>query len=145
MKALVWITLVFVVAVAAGVAWYWPVISMELAGSAEYTRHDTQVYEHFTPPLLKAMPRISQDYAFDYTRIDGLGSVIYTVTFRNAPIPDAQAVRGYLAVQGYSRQAGCSTGAECWKGKQIDETVFLNIIPSRREVVVSVDYTPQSR
>lgn len=142
MKTSARIALLLSVAVAAGITVYWPVISMELSGSAEYTEPDTLAYRHFTPALLKAMPRISDDYVFDYARIDGPGSVIYTLTFRNAP--NAQGVRSYLTMQGYNKQPGCSTGAECWKGKQADETVFLAVTPERREVAISVDYTPQS-
>lgn len=126
-----------------GITFYWPVIRMELAGSAEYREQDTLAYRHFTPALLKAVPRLSQNYIFDYTRIDGPGSVIYTLTFSNAP--DVQKLRDYLTTMGYSRQTGCAIGEECWKGNQADETVYLVNTPERHEVAVSVDYTPQTR
>ncbi|WP_191922201.1 hypothetical protein [Pantoea agglomerans] len=62
-------------------AFGWPYIKMGFASSAYYTERDKPEYEYYTPELLKKMPRISDDYAFEFGNVSGPEANVFTVRY----------------------------------------------------------------
>lgn len=130
------------VAVLTGViAYYWPIIEPGFDGSAHYTEQETRLYEHFTPDILKKMPRISDRYEFAFYNVSGPESQGYTVTFHDTT--DTSKISAYLASLGYSKHNDCVVSGDCWRGKNPEVTVTVGTIAQNKNVLVSVVYTHQ--
>ncbi|MDF7660352.1 hypothetical protein PUG81_15375 [Erwiniaceae bacterium L1_54_6] len=127
-----------VASIATVFAYYWPIIKMEFEGSAHYTQQDKKLYEHFTPEILKKIPRISSSYEFAFYNNDGPGTLGYTVTFHNTT--DTGQISAYLTSLGYIKQDNCSVVGACWKGNDPREKVSFAAIPKLNEVLVTVEY-----
>ena len=141
MRKLFKITLAFIIVVAAIFAYFWPVIKMELAGSAHYTEENKKEYEHYTPDILKKIPRISAHYEFDFYNVAGPGSLIYSVIFYGTT--DTSKINAYLISRHYVKQDNCSVEGECWRESDPGETITVSVVPKINAVTVQVDNSPQ--
>ncbi|AHG20082.1 hypothetical protein Z042_10915 [Chania multitudinisentens RB-25] len=135
------VVLTIIVVIAGVLTYFWPMVQMQLAGSAHYTEQDKNEYEYYTPDLLKKMPRISERYEFDFYNVAGPGSLVYSVTFYNTK--DTGRVSTYLTSLGYMKQGTCSVEGDCWSGKDPTETVIVSAVPKINAVMVQVDNSPQ--
>ena len=72
----------------------WPYVRMEIASSAYYTEQDKRSYEYYTPELLKKIPRISDDYKFEFGRITGTEANVFTAKFHG--VAATHSIRNYL-------------------------------------------------
>ncbi len=98
-------------------AWKWPVIKFGLEDGGKYTENDRQVYQSFTPDILKKMPRITANYEFDYHTVSGPGSVGNSLTFHGTT--DTSQIDTYLNSPGYVKQQSCMVQGICWKGNVV--------------------------
>ncbi|WP_416412948.1 hypothetical protein [Pantoea sp. App145] len=129
--------IVIIVAVLAGVfAYYWPITKLEFEGSAHYTEQNKRLYEHFTPDILKNMPRISDNYQFAFQNISGPAALIYEVRFNGTT--DTSKISAYLESLGYIKQSSCSIEGECWRGNIPEEEVAVGAVEKTNVVIVSV-------
>lgn len=126
------------VVIVAAFVWAWPYIAMNFAGSAHYTEQDKREYEFYTPDLLKAMPRISPRYDFDFANITGPSSHVYAIRYYDAD--DSSKVDAYLETAGYKKQKECFIEATCWTGDDPQETVTVSMLESSKSILVSVVY-----
>ncbi|MDK1702531.1 hypothetical protein OSR40_002130 [Serratia rubidaea] len=117
------VTVALGVIVAAGIvlAAALPYLKMEFADSAHYTEQDTREYEYYTPELLKNMPKISNDYEFNYSNISGPQALVFGIQFNGTT--DTGKIRDYLVSEGYQPQQQCQTEAECWRSAQSKDVV----------------------
>ena len=114
----------------------WPYVRMEFANSAYYAEQDKRAYEHYTPELLKKIPRISDDYEFEFGRITGTEANIFTVKFYG--VSETQRIGNYLKSEGYELQASCDVEAECWKSRAANDEVTVGNIHSQKGVFVQI-------
>ena len=125
---------VIVVAVA------WPYVKMEFASSAHYTEQDKREYEYFTPDLLKNMPRITNDYRFEYGNVTGPEAHVFTVHIYGTT--DSSTIRDYLRAQGYEPQKVCDVEAECWQSHKNSNVVTIAKFVSPEEVFIQLSQSP---
>ncbi|MDF7681707.1 hypothetical protein PT300_14405 [Enterobacteriaceae bacterium ESL0689] len=114
----------------------WPYVKMAFASSAYYSEQDRRAYEYYTPQLLKDMPRISNNYKFEFGRITGTEAYVFTVKFYD--VVEAQPIRHYLQAEGYQLQATCDVAAECWKSRVTDDEITVGNIHSQKGVFVQI-------
>ncbi|WP_435946843.1 hypothetical protein [Dryocola sp. BD586] len=127
------------VIIGAALAYAWPWIKMEFAGSAHYTEQDKREYEFYTPDLLKNMPRITARYDFAYANITGPASHVFTIRFYDTD--DISRVSAYLTSAGYKLRENCFIEAECWSindNAYPPEVVTVAKLKSNKNVEVSV-------
>lgn len=137
------IAVAIVAIITAMLVYKWPVVKFGLDDGGKYTERDRQVYDAFTPDILKHMPRITGDYEFDYHTVSGPGSVGNSLIFNGTT--DTSQIDAWLMSQGYVKQASCMVQGICWKGRDPTEDVVVSTIPEMKRVWVQVDYTPVSR
>lgn len=131
------VVLISVIALAGvALAICWPYVRMEFASSAYYTEQDKQAHEHYTPELLKKIPRISENYKFEFGRITGTEANVFTVRFYG--VSETQTIRYYLKSKGYEPQASCDVEAECWKSHATQDEVTVGNIHSEKGVIVQI-------
>jgi len=118
----------------------WPYIKMEFASSAHYTEQDTRDYEYFTPDLLKNMPRITNDYRFEYDNVTGPEAHVFTVHIYGTT--DSSKIRDYLKAQGYEPQNVCDVEAECWRSHKNSDVVTIAKFMTPKEVFVQLSQSP---
>lgn len=121
-------------------AFAWPYVKMEFASSAHYTEQDTQEYEYFTPDLLKNMPRITNDYRFEYGNVTGPEAHVFTVHIFGTT--DSSTIRDYLRAQGYEPQKVCDVEAECWRSRRNSNVVTIAKFVSPEEVFIQLSQSP---
>lgn len=122
--------------VAAVLVYGWPYLQIELASSAYYTQQDRKKYEYYTPELLKKMPRISDDYSFEFGNVSGPEAHVYTIRFNG--VKDKRQIQEYLTTAGYKQQSECDVKAECWRSPVTKDVVTLIQYTSPDSVVVQV-------
>ncbi|MCT4701047.1 hypothetical protein MUA02_03395 [Enterobacteriaceae bacterium H20N1] len=127
-----------VVLITVALAWAWPYIKMEFAGSAHYTEQDRREYEFYTPVILKKMPRISPRYDFDFANITGPASHVYAVKYYDTH--DSRKVNAYLSSLGYKKQKECHIEAVCWLGTDPQEIVTVSFLEHPKTLLVSIIY-----
>lgn len=127
-----------VVVIAAVLAWAWPYVQMEFAGSAHYTEQDKREYEFYTPDILKEMPRISPQYDFDFANITGPASHVYAIRYYD--VVDSGKIDLYLGSLGYKKQNKCHIEAVCWLGTDPQEIVTVSTLENPRSLLISVIY-----
>lgn len=127
-----------IIVAAVALAYVWPYIVMEFAGSAHYTEQDKREYEFYTPDLLKKMPRISPRYDFDFANITGPASHVYAVRYFGAD--DSRQIENYLNTMGYQKQESCHIEAVCWRSADPQEIVTVSTLDSPKALLVSVIY-----
>ena len=89
-------------------------IKMSFAESAHYTEQDWPEYAHYTPDLLKHMPRITDNYHFSYMNVHGPNFQVYKLTFEGTS--DTGKIDAWLADRGYQRGGMCEK--HCWTNHQ---------------------------
>lgn len=114
----------------------WPYVRMEFASSAYYTEQDKRSYEYYTPELLKKIPRISDDYKFEFGRITGTEANVFTVKFYG--VTETHSIRNYLKSEGYELQTSCNVEAECWESRATTDKVTVGNIHSQKGVFVQI-------
>ncbi|WON77061.1 hypothetical protein [Serratia sp. UGAL515B_01] len=132
------IVALIVVVIVAGIALVvgWPYVKMEFANSAYYTEQDKRAYEYYTPEILKKIPRISDNYEFEFGRITGTEANVFTVKFYG--VAETQSIRNYLKSEGYELQASCDVEAECWKSRATNDEVTVGNMLSQKGVFVQI-------
>ncbi|WP_313129105.1 hypothetical protein [Pseudescherichia vulneris] len=118
----------------------WPDVKMEFASYAQYTEQDTREYEYFTPDLLKNMPRITNDYRFEYGNVTGPEAHVFTVHIYGTN--DSSTIRDYLRAQGYEPQKVCDVEAECWRSHKNSNVVTIAKFVSPEEVFIQLSQSP---
>jgi len=118
----------------------WPDVKMEFASYAQYTEQDTREYEYFTPDLLKNMPRITNDYRFEYGNVTGPEAHVFTVHIYGTT--DSSTIRDYLRAQGYEPQKVCDVEAECWRSHKNSNVVTIAKFVSPEEVFIQLSQSP---
>jgi len=118
----------------------WPYVKMEFASYAQYTEQDTREYEYFTPELLKNMPRITNDYRFEYGNVTGPEAHVFTVHIYGTT--DSSTIRDYLRAQGYEPQKVCDVEAECWRSHKNSNVVTIAKFVSPEEVFIQLSQSP---
>ncbi|THB83510.1 hypothetical protein E1N66_15275 [Pantoea allii] len=121
-------------------AFGWPYIKMGFASSAYYTERDKPEYEYYTPELLKKMPRISDDYAFEFGNVSGPDASVFTVRYHGTS--ETRNIHRYLVSAGYSPQSQCDVGAECWRSQDSKDIVTVIKYTSPDSVVVQIYRSP---
>ncbi|AUX72207.1 hypothetical protein [Erwinia pyrifoliae] len=114
----------------------WPYVRLEFASSAYYTEQDKRAYEYYTPELLKKIPRISDDYKFEFGRITGTEANVFTMKFYG--VSETRSIRNYLKSEGYELQASCDVEAECWESRATNDEVTVGNIHSQKGVFVQI-------
>lgn len=114
----------------------WPYVKMEFASSAYYTEQNKRAYKFYTPELLKNIPRISDDYRFEFGRITGTEANVFTMKFYG--ISETQNITNYLKSEGYELQASCDVEAECWESRVTNDKVTVGYIHSQKGVFVQI-------
>lgn len=118
----------------------WPYVKMEFASSAHYTEQEKREYEFYTPELLKNMPRISTQYAFDFSNVSGPEAHVFTLTFYN--VTETKAIRDYLTSSGYKLQKSCDVEADCWRNPMTTDVVTVANLLSEKGTFVQVYRSP---
>lgn len=113
-----------------------PYIQMEYASSAHYTQLDKREYEFYTPELIKEMPRISDNYEFNYSNVSGPQAFVFSIQFNGTT--DMSKIREYLESRGYEKQTQCQTEAECWRSHLSKDVVSLYNLPKLNTVNVEI-------
>ncbi len=129
-----------VIVISAAFFFAWPYLKMEFASSAHYTQQDKREYEHYTPELLKKMPRITKNYTFEFGNISGPQAHVFTVRFYGTT--DTRKIRDYLISVGYKPQAQCDAEAECWRIENSKDVVTLAAYALPDSVVVRIYRSP---
>ncbi|MEN3753804.1 hypothetical protein [Mangrovibacter yixingensis] len=127
---------IFIVLVGGLVAYFTPVIKMELAESAQYTENDKREYNFYTPELLKKMPRIAEQYDFHFANISGPAAHIYSVTFYGTH--DTSKIDDYLSSNGYKKQQSCNIEADCWQAGDPQAEITVSKLESPESLQVSL-------
>ncbi|KHN92102.1 hypothetical protein BSK71_12385 [Pectobacterium actinidiae] len=127
-----------VIAVAVGSLW--PYIKMNFAGSSHYTEQDKREYVFYTPDILRAMPRITARYDFNFSNVTGPEAKIWTVNFYGAD--DTSKVHSYLTSIGYEKQDRCDVEAECWRAAGTHDVVTVATFDADKSVMVQVYSSP---
>lgn len=132
------ITVFSVVSLFVGVALTlgWPYLDMGFSSSANYTQRDKREYDHYTPELLKRMPRISDNYEFSYSNISGPQAFVYGIQFNGTN--DASRIREYLISEGYELQKTCNVEAECWRSHKTNDVISIANFLSSKEIFVDL-------
>ncbi|MBA0158898.1 hypothetical protein [Pectobacterium versatile] len=128
--------------IAAAVGSLWPYIKMNFAGSAHYTEQDKREYAFYTPDILKAMPRITDRYDFNFSNVTGPEAKVWTVNFYGTD--DTRKVHTYLASMGYEKQARCDVEAECWRAAGTKDVVTVATFDVDKSVMVEVYSSPST-
>ncbi|MGQ8818880.1 hypothetical protein [Serratia sp. NA_13] len=123
---------------AAALAYIWPYMQMEFAGSAHYTEQNKREYDFYTPEILRKIPRLTPRYDFDFANITGPATHVYAVKFYGAE--DTHKIDDYLTSIGYERQGNCNIDNVCWRGTDLTETVMVRTLKSEKGVIVQVVY-----
>lgn len=133
---------VSVVLVLAGVAlgFGWPYLRMGFASSAHYTEKNKPEYQYYTPELLKKMPRIFDNYAFEFGRVSGPQASVFTVRYHGTS--ETRSIHRYLVSAGYSRQSQCNVEADCWRSQDSKDIVTVIKYTSPDSVVVQIYRSP---
>ncbi|MCU5771154.1 hypothetical protein N5923_02430 [Erwiniaceae bacterium BAC15a-03b] len=118
----------------------WTFLKLEFAGSASYTEQDWLKYEFYTPELLKKMPRISDDYNFDFANITGPEALVFSVHFQGTT--DSSEIQNYLRAKGYEPQKTCSIEAECWRSYKSNDVISIGKFMSSKEIFVDIYRSP---
>lgn len=143
MRKLITRTGIFFLVVGIALAIAWPYLKMEFASSAHYTELDKREYAYFTPELLKNMPRISNDYRFEYGNVTGPEAHVFTVHIYGTT--DSSVIRDYLRAEGYEPQKTCDVEAECWRSHKNNDVVTIAKFISPKEVFVQLSQSPYTR
>lgn len=133
--------IVFIITIiisAAALIYAWPYIRMEFTGFANYTERDKREYDFYTPDLLRKMPRISENYDFDFSNVTGPAKHVNAVKFYGTD--DTSKIDAYLTSNGYRKQAECDLNSACWRGADPQETVYVGILTGEKTVIVQVVY-----
>lgn len=115
---------------------FYPYLKMNLASSSYYNEQDEKKYEYYTPDLLKKMPRISHDYAFEFGKIDSQQAQVFTVRFYGST--ETHVIENYLASAGYRQQSQCDVEAECWMANKNTDLITVIKYTSPESVVVQI-------
>ncbi|MCO4311895.1 hypothetical protein [Pectobacterium versatile] len=126
--------------IAAAVGSLWPYIKMNFAGSAHYTEQDKREYAFYTPDILKAMPRITDRYDFNFSNVTGPEAKVWTVNFYGTD--DTRKVHTYLTSMGYEKQVRCDVEAECWRTAGTKDVVTIATFDTDKSVMVQVYSSP---
>ena len=121
----------------------WPYLRMEFASSAHYTEEDIAEYDYYTPTILKKIPRVSDDYRFDFSKGTGKDESVYTVHFYGATGSDL--IISYLMAEGYERQKTCDVEAECWRSFKNNDVITIAHFTSPEEIFVQVYRSPYTK
>jgi len=114
----------------------WPYVKMEFASNAYYSQEDELEYEYYTPEILKKIPRISENYTFQYISNHDAQSAFHGIQFEG--VTDMSKVRDYLKSEGYEPQPICDTSAECWKTSKSKDILSIYSTSSPDKVVVEI-------
>lgn len=138
------ITASFAVLVLAGIglAFGWPTLKMGFTSSAHYTEEDKQEYEYYTPEILKKIPKISNNYNFDYSKGPGRDEYVFTVHFYGAKAKDSNVIINYLKHEGYELQKTCDVEAECWRSNKNTDVITIAHFTSLKEIFVQIYRSP---
>ncbi|AHG19288.1 hypothetical protein Z042_06395 [Chania multitudinisentens RB-25] len=128
---------VVAVVMVATLAYAWPYIAMEFAGSAHYSEQDTREYEFYTPEILKRMPRISPRYDFDFANITGPATHVYAVKFYDTEA--TKEIEEYLESTGYMQEM-CDFEVVCWRSSDPQESVYVGTLNGEKTVIIQVVY-----
>ncbi|MFE8116275.1 hypothetical protein [Brenneria goodwinii] len=142
MKTFLKVLACVIVVISVGGFFAWPYLKMEFASSAYYTQQDKREYEYYTPELLKNIPRISENYKFEFGNVSGPQAHVFTVRFYGAA--DTSKIRNYLTSVGYKPQASCDVEAECWRTQRSKDVVTLIKYNSPDCVVVQIYRSPDT-
>ncbi|AUX72205.1 hypothetical protein [Erwinia pyrifoliae] len=118
----------------------WTFLKLEFAGSAYYTEKDWLEYEFYTPDLLKRIPRISDEYTFEFGNVTGPEAHVFSVHFQG--VTDSNEIRNYLKSEGYEPQKTCNVEAECWRSYKNNDVISVAKFLSPKEVFVDVYRSP---
>lgn len=121
----------------------WPYVKMEFASSAHYTEQDKREYEYYTPEILKRIPRVSDNYSFDFSKGPGRDEFVFTVHFYNAS--DSSAIISYLRSAGYELQEKCDVAAECWRSAKNNDVISVAHFTSPKEIFIQVYRNPYTK
>ncbi|WON76492.1 hypothetical protein [Serratia sp. UGAL515B_01] len=127
-----------VIVVVAALLYAWPYVEMELAGFANYTEQDKREYEFYTPDILKKMPRITENYDFDFANITGPAKHVNAVKFYGTD--NTSKIDAYLTAIGYKKQDECDLNSSCWRASDPNETIYVGILTGEKTVIVQVVY-----
>ncbi|MFB9086166.1 hypothetical protein ACFFW8_12270 [Erwinia tracheiphila] len=109
--------LLLAMAAVGGVLYFygWPWLKIGFAESAYYRQQDKREYDFYTPELLKNMPRITNDYSFEFGNISGPQAFVYGIRFmelgtrRTFVIISNQLDTSHRHIVILKRNAGCLT------------------------------------
>ena len=118
----------------------WTFLKLEFASSAYYTKQDWLEYEFYTPGLLKKMPRVSDEYQFEFGNITGPEAHVFSVHFQGAT--DSSDIRDYLKAEGYELQKTCNLEAECWRSYKNNDVISIVKRLSPKEIFVDIYRSP---
>ncbi|MEW5289709.1 MULTISPECIES: hypothetical protein [Erwinia] len=121
----------------------WPYVKMEFVNSAHYTEQDIREYEYYTPEILKKIPRVSNNYSFDFSKGPGNDESVFTVHFYEAK--DSSIITGYLRSEGYERQKTCDVEAECWRSHKNNDVISVAYFTSPKEIFVQIYRSPYTK
>ncbi|MBC3994432.1 hypothetical protein H8R20_02370 [Morganella morganii] len=122
-----------------GLIYFWPYVQMEFAESAHYTEQDKREYEFYTPEVLKKMPRVSNDYSFDFANITGPATHVNAIKFSD--VKDISRIEEYLMSSGYVKGV-CDFESPCWRNLDPREAIFIDNTENDKVVVqVVYDFT----
>ena len=111
----------------------WPYLRMAFASSAYYREQDKRAYEYYTPDSLKKIPRISNNYNFEFGRTAGSEAHVFTVKFYG--VVETQRIRDYLKSAGCKPQESCDVEAECWQSPATRDEVTVGNLHSTKGVL----------
>ncbi|HDF2340727.1 TPA: hypothetical protein PC598_000249 [Morganella morganii] len=120
-----------------GLVYFWPYVQMEFAESAHYTEQDKREYDFYTPEILKKMPRVSNDYSFDFANITGPATHVNAIKFSG--VKDVSQIEKYLISSGYVKRA-CDFEQPCWRNLDPQESIYIDSTENNK-VVVQVVYS----
>ena len=121
----------------------WPYVRMEFATSAHYTEQDKREYEYYTPDILKRMPRVSDNYSFDFSKGSGRNEFVFTIHFYG--IKDSGVIINFLKSEGYEPQKTCDVEAECWRSYKNNDVISIAYFTSPKEVFVQIYRSPYTK
>ncbi|MFG1174390.1 hypothetical protein AAFN90_12520 [Erwiniaceae bacterium CAU 1747] len=140
MRRFITVSVIVLMLVGIGLAFVLPYLKMGFASSAYYTEQDRREYEYYTPELLKKMPRISNDYKFEFGNVSGQQAEVFTVRYQGTS--ETRNIHQYLVSAGYSQQSQCDVEAECWRSHNSTDIVTVIKYTSPDSIVVQIYRSP---
>lgn len=112
-------------------------LKMVFAEGAEYSESDKKDYDFYTPELLKNMPRITNDFRFNYNNESGPNpALIHQVRFFGTN--DTSEIDNYLERNGFKKGGLCDFRGECWSNKNSNVNLSVEVEGNSSTVIVSM-------